>query len=508
MSDNTQNNRIARNSIFMSIRMVIVMLITFYTTRKVLQMLGVQDYGIYNVVCGFVSMFAFLNTSLANGIQRFYNYELGKNGITGANKVFNTAVIIQFILAILIVILAETVGLWYIYHYMVIPGDRFVAGFWIFQSSILSFVFVIIQAPYIAAVMSHERMDYYAIISIIDALLKLLIVFIIPLLEGDILILYGFFVALISIFNFLSYLLYSKCHFEEVKINFVFEKQLFKEMLGFSGWNFFGSFANMMKEQGVNLVLNLSFGPIVNAARGIAVQVNSGIQGFVQNLSVPVRPQIVQSYAVGNISRTMNLTYSVSKLSCIFLYIISLPVLVDIDFVLSVWLGDEVPDHTDTFVYIIIMVSFINNLNASISNVVHATGKMKLYQLTGAATILSAIPLSYIAIEISGSPELGLFMTFVSMFFAQIIAMLVLKRIVDYSIIYYLKKVVLPLLVVMLFTFWIPFVIRNLMEAGVLRLIVITTICFLTVGSFSYIYALEKVEKELMNSLLLRVIHR
>ncbi len=293
------NKRIAINSIYMSIRMVFVLCITLYTTRVVLDALGIVDYGIYNVVCGFASMFTFLNTSLSNGIQRFFNFEYGKKGIDGAQKVYNAGLLIQIILAIIIIISCETIGVWYLYNKMVIPPDRIIAAMWVFQFSILSFVFVILKAPYSASVMAHEKMGFYSVLSIIEVVFKLAIVLLIPYLPGDSLIIYGVLFALISFIDFFSFYLYSKINFEEIKINKSFDKCIIKSMLGFSGWNIFGSFSNMMKEQGINLVLNFFCGPIVNAARGVANQVNGGIQGFVTNILIPVRPQIIQSYASG-----------------------------------------------------------------------------------------------------------------------------------------------------------------------------------------------------------------
>ena len=229
------NKRIAKNSLFLSIRMVIVLVISLYTTRIVLKVLGVEDYGVYNVVCGFVSMFAFLNTSMSNGIQRFFNYEYGKNGEEGANRVYCTAVIIQAILALIIVILTESFGLWYLHNKMVIPDDRMFAAEWIFQLSILSFIFIIMQAPYTAAVMAHERMDFYAVINVFDAILKLGIVFLLPYVSIDVLIMYGILMTGISVVNFILYYIYCKKQFSEIKFRRTKGNSLFKSMLGFSG---------------------------------------------------------------------------------------------------------------------------------------------------------------------------------------------------------------------------------------------------------------------------------
>lgn len=505
MPDSSSNNkRIAKNSIYMAIRMVFVLAITFYTTRVILDMLGVEDYGVYNVVCGFVSMFAFLNTSMSNGIQRFFNFELGKNGENGANKVYNTALLIQFILAIVIIILTESLGIWYLNNKMVIPPDRMFAAKWIFQFSILSFLFIIMQAPYTAAVMAHERMDFYAAVSVLDAVLKLAIVFAIPLFPGDKLIVYGALFTLISVLNFILYFIYCKRNFPEIKIKRFFEKTLFRSMLGFSGWNIFGSLSGVMKEQGINLVLNLFFGPIVNAARGVASQINGGLQSFVSNITMPVRPQVVQSYARGEYERTMNLTYSVSKLSCCFLYLCALPVALEIDYILKIWLGDSVPEHTNTFVILIILTSFVNNLNAAISGVIHASGKMMVYQTVTSAISIMCVPTAYLGLKLGSSPEFALLMVFCWATISQIASIIILKSIISYSMKDYFRKVIWPLFALIVLTIWPSYFVRLILDEGILRFLVVGFVSVFVSMLGIYFIALNKSEKELINGFLLK----
>ena len=376
MSTTTASNkRIAKNSIFMSIRMVIVLMITLYTSRVILKALGVEDYGIYNVVAGFVTMFGFFNASLSNGIQRFFNYELGKNGADGAHKVYNMALLIQIILALFVILPTEIFGTWYLHNKMVIPAERMFAAEWVFQLALLTFLLHILQVPYTAAVMAHERMDFYAVVSVLNAITTLGCAFIIPIYGGDRLIFYAILITLIALFTLLIYILYTHRNFREIRIECTFHKSTFKEILSFSGWNVFGTLGHMLKDQGVNIILNFFFGPIVNAARGIANQVNGGLQSFVTNLTIPVRPQVVQSYSQGNISRSLNLTYTISKLSCYVLLMVSLPILLEIDYVLALWLGDNVPQYTAVFIVIIVLNSFLLNLNAN-----HYTKKTNGFQ--------------------------------------------------------------------------------------------------------------------------------
>lgn len=504
MSDLEANRRIARNSIFMSVRMVFVLGITLYTTRVVLAVLGVEDYGVYNVVCGFVSMFAFLNTSMSNGIQRFYNFELGKNGEVGANRVFNMALLLQFVLAIIIIVFAESIGLWYLHAKMVVPENRMFAAEWIFQFSIATFVIVVLQVPYTAAVMAHERMDFYSVVSIFDVVLKLILILTINLVPSDRLILYGGVIVSVHFLELFIYVIFSHRHFHELEMKFSMYKDLFRSMLTFSGWNLFGAFANMMKEQGINLVLNLFYGPIVNAARGVAIQVNGGLQSLVQNITVPVRPQVVQSFASGNIERVIRLTYTVSKLSCFFLYIIALPVLIEMDSILHIWLGDNVPKHANTFVVIIVLTSFIGNLNAAISGIVHATGKMKTYQMCGSFCILLSIPLSYIVLKMGFAPEWALIMTFVSMFVTQIVSIVVLKSIIQFSISEYFQKVILPFVNVVIVSLWIPISLLYIIDKSSIRLFVIFISSILISSVSVFFIGLDKKERELLECFILR----
>lgn len=496
-TNDTANKRLIRNSIYMCLRMVFVLGLSLYTTRLILEVLGVEDYGIYNVVCGFVSMFAFLNASMANGVQRFFSYEIGRIGSEGTVTIFNISVIIQISLSLIIVVLVETFGLWYLYDRMVIPSSRFDAAFWVFQASVVSFILIVLQVPYTAAIIAYEKMDFYSIISIIDALLKLLIVVILPFSTVDHLMLYGFLFVFINAFDLFAQIIYVRFNFPRLRFKRNINIRMLKEMLSFSGWNIFGSFSHMMKEQGINLVINFFCGPIVNAARGVAFQVNSGMQSFIQNIAIPVRPQVIQSYAEGNYERTMNLTYSVSKLSCYFLYILSLPIIAEINFILKIWLGDNVPAHTSSFIFITIMVSFINNLNAPISNVVHASGRMRNYQLLSSLAVLSSIFFAYFVMKLGAEPEVAIWMSFVSMLFAQVIALLILKTIVSYSLKDYCKEVFVPFFYVVITTLWVPFFLHALVDEGFVRLILVILLCIISILLSAFFIGLNSREKEI-----------
>lgn len=508
MDQSANNKRIAKNTILLSIRMVFVLFLGLYTTRVTLSALGVDDFGIYNVVGGFVSMFVFLNTSMSNGIQRFFNFELGRNGIEGARKVYVTSLVIQFLLLIIVLLLTETLGLWYLHNKMVIPTDRFEAAQWLFQFSVLSFVLVIMQVPFNAAIMAHERMNYYAFIGILDAILKLIIVLLIPFADCDLLILYSALIAGVSLLDFILAYVYAKKNFEEIGIKPLFEKGLFKSMLSFSGWNIFGTFSNMMREQGLNMILNLFFGPVVNAARGVAYQVTSGLQGFVVNISTAIRPQIVQSYAQGNHTRTINLMYSLSKASICFLYIVAYPILLEIDYVLHLWLGGNVPENTSIFVVIVVLIAFLNNLNSAVSAVVHASGKMKKYQLVGSVINILSIPVAYFALWLGYEPSSVFWVSFVFTFFMQLGSLFILKGIVNFSLFNYAKQVIWPFLMLILVSFIFPLIPYYYIEEGILRFIVVAMIGGISSCTAFYFVCLTRGEKDIVNSFIAKIFRR
>lgn len=504
-NNSSANKRMAKNSLFLSIRMFFVLVISLYTSRVILQILGVTDFGIYNVVCGFVSMFTFLTSTMSTGIQRFYNYELGKGNLDNLNRVYNTALFIQILLAIFIIILSETIGLWYLCNKMVIPENRLVAAHWIYQFSILSFVLIILQVPYKASILAHERMNFFAALSIVEVVLKLLIVYLISYLNGDNLVIYGFLLLLVNfIHNLISYI-YTKRQFSEIYISKLYDKNFFSKMLNFSGWNIFGSFAIMMREQGVNLVLNLFFGPVVNAARAIAVQVNSGLLHVVRNITMPVKPQVIQSYASGNLSRALNLTYTISKLSFIFLYAASLPVLLELDFILRVWLGENIPNYTNVFIILIVCMSFFHNFYMVLYDVVHAEGNIKRFQIITSLAIVSSVPLSYIALKLGFDAEWTMWMTLLSMIIAFILALFELNRIINFNILIYLKNVLYPIAKVLIITLWMPFIPLFIMNQGLLRFIVVTIFSIIPITVALYLAGLNPSEKTLVKSIVNKI---
>lgn len=503
MQDNISNNsRIAKNAIFLYGRLILTMFISLYTTRVVLNVLGVVDFGIYNVVCGFVALFSFLNTTMSNGIQRFYNYEAGKNGIKAVTRVYQTAILIQLLLALLILLIIEPFGIWYINNVMVIPDDRIFAANWVFQFSLLSLVFLVLQVPFSAAVMAHEKMDYYATVGVLDAFLKLGIVLVLPYIRSDSLIVYGLLVFIVSILNFLLYSIYALKNFCELKLAKVYHKDLFKNIFKFTGWNLVEMFAWTTQGQGVNMVMNFFCGPVANAAQGIASNISSAINSFCSNLSVAFRPQLVQSYAAGNYARTTNMMFTMSKAMFVMMTMMVIPLSLEMNFILKIWLGDVIPEYTLQFAILVLLSMLPRNMTMALSQVVHASGKMKNYQLGSAIVILLVLPISYILLKLGYSPIYIYICNIIIFILLWIVDLYLLRKIFSFSMKKYLKIVAIPCILIMLISAVFPYVVHQFMSESFLRLAVVSVVAIVAVVIISYIILLDDKEKELFTGIL------
>lgn len=509
MTDNLSNNkRIAKNAIFLYGRLILTMFISLYTTRVVLNVLGVVDFGIYNVVCGFVALFSFLNTTMSNGIQRFYNYEAGKNGIESVTKVYQTAILIQILLVLLILLVIEPFGIWYINNVMVIPNDRIFAANWVFQFSLFSLILLILQVPFSAAVMAHEKMDYYATVGILDAFLKLVIVLVLPYIEADSLIVYGLFVFMVSVLNFLLYFVYALKNFKELKLAKVFHKDLFKNIFKFTGWNLVEMFAWTTQGQGVNMVMNFFCGPVVNAAQGIASNISSAVNSFCSNLSVAFRPQLVQSYAAGNYVRTTNMMFTMSKAMFVMMIMMVIPLSLEMNFILKIWLGDVIPEYTLQFAILVLLSMLPRNMTMALSQVVHASGKMKNYQLGSAIIILLVLPISYVLLKLGYSPVYIYVCNIIIFILLWIVDLYLLRKIFSFSMKKYFKMVAIPCILIMLISAVFPYIVHQFMSESFLRLVIVSVVAIIAIVIISYIILLNNKEKELLIGMLRKKFNR
>lgn len=395
-----ENKRVARNTIMLYIRMFVYMIVSLYTSRLVLKSLGIEDYGIRDVVGGVVGMFGVLNASIATATSRYITFSLGKKKLTNTKKVFSSAVVIHFIIAIVVLILCETIGLWFLNHKLVIPESRLFAANGVFQVSLLSLFLYILQVPYNALITAHEKMDVYAYISIFDVVAKLLIVYLIVIIPYDRLITYAVLGFIVSLLDIIIYRIYCRRKFVECRFSFSIDKSLFKDMFQFAGWNFLGSIAWMLRDQGVNIVLNLFMGPVVNAARGVAMQVSGSIQGLSNNFTMAVVPQITKNYASGAFYEMEILAYRGAKFAFLLLFFLAFPLMLNIDFVLELWLS-EVPANANIFIILVLIDAMSNSIfSTPFITSLMATGNIRNYQILVSVIILCIVPVGYILLKL------------------------------------------------------------------------------------------------------------
>lgn len=464
------NQRIARNTVFLYVRMFFVLIVSLYTSRVVLNTLGVSDFGVYTVVGGFVSLFGFLNATLSSSMSRFYNYEGGQRGDEGVSEVYTSGFWIHILLTVVILILLETFGLWYVNNVLVVPPDRLQATNAIYQCSIFSMAFVILEIPYTSAIMSYERMDFYAVVSIIDVVLKLLIVLALPFIGQDKLIVYAFLILGITLFDFLLYFIYAKKKFASIRLNNKINQSLFKSLLSFSGWNLLGTFAFMLKGQGVNLLLNSFFGPVVNAARGIAYQVNSAVYGFSSNINMAFRPQIVDSYSKNNNERVLKMFFSESKICFCLILILIVPVIVEIDYLLHLWLGDVVPKYANIFTVLVLTDMLVCTLNTPVTQVTFSTGKIKIYQIVSSCVNLLLLPICWFFLRIGYEATSVFVITIVVSVISQASCLFCMNKVFSINICTYLKAVILPLASISILLPIIPVLVKYNMTSSFSRL--------------------------------------
>lgn len=498
-----------RNTAFLYMRMLLVMFLAFYTTRVVLQVLGVEDYGVYNVIGGFVSTLAVLNSCLTTGTNRFYNVALGKQDAKEFSNVYKSSLLIQIIIIAIIILLSETIGLWYINNKMVIPDDRLVVANWLFQFSVMTLLLFVLQTPYSAAIMAYERMDYYAIVSIIDAFLKLGIVFALQWLDFDHLLLYGFLMMIISVVRFLLYYFYCKVNFCMLIFSKGFDIVIFKKLLVFSGWSTLDPFSYIVRDQGSNMTLNLFFGPIVNAAYGVAAQISGAVSSFSNNLSIAFRPQIIQAYSAQDFIRAKKLMLSMSKINFILQSMIAIPLVFEISFILSFWLGPNYPEFTKIFAILVVIMNTINTLNEPVSIIMVASGNIKRIKTISALIICSIIPIGYFFFTI-GMPPYTIYLIMLGLtILNQISCVIIMSK--EFRIIKaldYLKLVVIPCFIFALLSISVPLLITHAMSSSFLRLVIVFASTVLSTGILAYIICLDHNEKTLVLSYVNRVIKK
>lgn len=506
MSNQTSDNnkRIAKNTMLLYFRMIFIMVISLFTSRINLQSLGVENFGIYNVVGGVVAMFSVFSGSLSVSISRFITYELGKGNQEKLKKVFSTAVSIQIFLAICIVILAEIIGIWFLNTKMNIPAERLNAANWVMHFSILAFAVNLISVPYNAAIIAHEKMSAFAYVSVFEVIAKLGITYYLFISPFDKLKTYAVLLFALSIVLRIIYGIYCKRNFQECSYKFIFDKGLIKQMTGFAGWSLFGLVAYSGYNYGLNILLNLFFGPVVNAARGIAFQVQNAVQGFSNNFQMALNPQIIKSYAQNDLKRMHQLIFASSKYAFFLLFFLSLPIIIEAPKILSVWLT-EVPEHTVNFVRLILALITFDSLGSSISIAQQATGKIKKYQIWVGGIMLMIVPVAYVSLKMGARPESVYIVYFLACILAHIVRMIIIRPMIKLSLQEYFHKVIFRLIIVAVCASILPIIAYKLLPVTLLSLFVVCLLCPITVTVSIYFLGLEQSERKMVNEKLKNV---
>ncbi|MFG0454078.1 MATE family efflux transporter [Shewanella mangrovisoli] len=495
MSNTNNNRRIFKNTLFLYFRMVLTLGVTLYTSRVVLNSLGVEDFGIYNVVGGVVTMMSFLSGAMSSATQRFLSFELGKNDFKQLNNIFKMSINIHWLIILIVVLIAETLGLWFVNTQLMVPSERLVAANWVFQCALLSFCCSVLGVPYNAVIIAYEKMSAFAYISIIDVSLKLIVVFLLAAHNGDKLQYYALLLALVSLFNLGCYYVYARCQFLITRFTWYWNKELFKTLFKFTGWNLFGNVASVATNQGINILLNIFFGASVNASRAIAFQVNAAITGFVTSLQMSINPQIVKSYASNNHAYMHKLIISGSKYTFFLLYLLALPVLLQTETVLTLWLINP-PQYAVLFCQLILVDALITSFSGSLMASVQATGNIKLYQVFIGGILLLNLPVSYFVLSNGGSAHAVFYVSITTSITALLFRFVLLKDLINLDVFNFIHKVIGRAITVVLFTYFLLRLIELDTGSIFINFILMSSIIIMFTASAIYMLGLESFERE------------
>lgn len=486
--------------------MLISMFIGFFTSRILLNQLGVVDFGVYNVVGSIIVLLGFLNSTLSLSTQRFINFELGNNNYQQLQKVYSSSIIIHCALAFVVFILAETVGLWFLNYHMNIPEERMVAANYVYQFSIFSAMLSLTMIPHTATIIAHEHMSQYATIGIIDVFLRFSVACMLYIIQTDKLIVYALAMFLVVLANYLTYYIYCKKKFPECSFIVSKDKQLYREMLSFSGWNIFSSISMILNGQVVSIILNIFFGPIVNAARGISTQVNGAIGGFVHNFQIAVNPRIIQTFAANEFQTFYRLINQSAKFSFFLLLIFVVPVWTNIDNILQIWLG-SVPEHTADFCRIVFISSLINTFSLPLATAANATGNIKVFQLACGVFEILNIPFSYLLLKL-GNPPVAVYFVQLAITISTLFARLVvLRKLVNLNISLFLTKIVSRCLFVAILSFSTMMIATYINTESLLGLLSSIFISLSLTALFIMLLGLNREEKAIAINLIKNKLH-
>ena len=496
MMTDIQANRhkLAKNTFVLYFRMIIIMLVSLYTSRVVLSVLGVEDFGVFNVVGGFVSIFSLISGSMATTISRYLTFELGKNDKNKLRVVFCTSVNIQIGLSFLILLLAEAFGIWFLNCKMNIPDSRMEAANWVFQFSLLSFCVNLINVPYSSVIIAHEKMTSFAYFSITETLLKLGIVFLLSESPFDHLVTYSFLLLAVTILMRLGYVLYCCRYFEESKYHFVFDKGLLKEMGSFAGWNYLGAGAYILRTQGLNILLNLFFGVAVNAARGIAAQVESAVAQFVSNFTMALAPQITKSFARDDRAYMYQLICMGAKFSYFMMLAIIVPIIYEAPIILKLWL-ETVPEFCTLFLRLTLVAVLFDTLSDTLGKAMLASGKIKKFHIYVSGLVIMIFPVSYL-LYVMGYPVYSCYIVCILAMIGKLFFELpLLRQMIGMPITMYINYVIYRIIPVTFLCSLMPYLIYSTMKESVIRLIILSLFSLIVSSFVIYTIGMTQIER-------------
>ena len=490
----SSNKRIAKNTLMLYFRMIIILGMRLYTSRIILNTLGVEDYGIYNVVGGIVIMLSFLNSAMTTGTTRFLSFELGRGEFIKMARVFSMSLNIHAMIAVVIFILAETVGLWFLNTHLNIPAERMNAANWAYQFSILTFMVAVLSIPYHALIIAHERMNVYAYVSIVEVSLQLFIVFMLQWFGYDKLKLYSVLVFMVSLIIRGIYGLYSNRNFKESRYKFIWDRSLFKTLMSFAGWNLWGNAAGVLSGQGVNMLLNIFFGPAVNAARGIAYSVKAAVHQFVNNFQTAMKPQIIKTYASNDLKYMHKLISQGAKYSFFLLLFLSLPILLETKIILKIWLK-IIPEYTIIFTQLVILNELISSLSGPLMTAAHASGRIKNFQLTVGGLLFLILPFSWIFLKLGYPPQVTIYISIFFSVLALIARLWILRNLVHLNIKDFFVDVVSKTIIVGFTAMIPPLLVQSSFEESIQRFISVVLVSIVSTSVSIYLFGLEPYER-------------
>lgn len=495
----SNNKRIAKNTVFLYIRTIITMCISIYTYRVVLDALGIENYGIYNIVGGFVALFAVVSQTMVATTQRYLTFELGKQGNSLVARVFSAAMMVHLVLVVVLLLLFEIIGLWFVNTHLNIPEGKLYATNWIFQFSIFTFLLNIIRSPYEAVVIAYERMGVFAYISIVDAILKLFIAFAILGSSYDRLILYGAYLAILSIIILVVYYAYLRVKLADVKFQFVKEKTLYTNMTRFAGYNFVGASSAIIAKQGTNILINIFFGVAMNAAKGVAEQVEAAVSKFINDFTTAINPQITKSYAGGHTTETVNLSFMGAKFSFYLFCIIGIPLFLQTEYILSLWLK-EVPPFAIIFVKLTLLTALINTYANPLTTYAFATGNIKSLSLWLGFIRLLAVPMAYISLLLLPNPIIVLVVLFIIDIILFFVRLSIVSHLMNISIYRFFSEVIICSIIVLSISLFFSIIISHLIKVdNIISFLIFSLISCVMSTSVIYVLGLRNNERKFIN---------